>query len=127
MFMNSRSVWNVRATPSRAMACGGRPAIDSADPGWAENLTSPALGSYTPVITLKTVVLPAPFGPMTLTTSRSPTCRSSDRARSRRTTRRLSREGSKSRRSGTSTRPRSARATLRAVIITMRIAPIISS
>src|ERR1700745_774438 len=48
MFMNSRSVWNVRATPSRAMACGGRPAIDSADPGWAEDLTSPALGSDPP-------------------------------------------------------------------------------
>src|SRR5450759_2819607 len=30
-----------------------------------------------PVITLKTVVLPAPFGPITLTTSRSATCRSS--------------------------------------------------
>ena len=57
--------------------------MDCADPDWAANLTSPALGSYTPVITLKTVVLPAPFGPMTLTTSRSRTCRStSDRARS---------------------------------------------
>ena len=31
------------------------------------NRTSPPVGSYTPVITLNTVVLPAPFGPITPT------------------------------------------------------------
>ena len=35
------------------------------------------LGGYTPVITLNSVVLPAPFGPITLTISPSPTVRSS--------------------------------------------------
>ena len=72
MFMNSRKVWNVRATPSRAMMWGDSQAIVS-----PANRTSPELGWYTPVITLKTVVLPAPFGPITLTTSRSRTRRSS--------------------------------------------------
>ena len=72
MFRNSRRLWNVRAIPIRAMLCGTSPAID-----FPAKRTSPALGSYTPVITLKTVVLPAPFGPMRLTISPSRTCRSS--------------------------------------------------
>ena len=72
MFRNSRRLWKVRAIPSWAMRCGDWPAID-----WPANRTSPELGWYTPVMTLKTVVLPAPLGPITLTTSRSPTCRSS--------------------------------------------------
>ena len=44
--------------PSRAIVCGGCPAIDC-----PAKRTSPASARYTPVITLKTVVLPAPFGP----------------------------------------------------------------
>src|SRR5262249_34513811 len=39
--------------------------------------TSPELGPYTPVITLKTVVLPAPLGPIRLTISPSSTSTSS--------------------------------------------------
>src|SRR5262249_5138842 len=75
MFRNSRRLWNVRAIPSRVMLCGCIPAMErpakrtSPDPGW-----------YTPVITLNTVVLPAPLGPITLTISRFPTCRSSSQS-----------------------------------------------
>src|SRR5215469_830413 len=77
MFKNSRRLWNVRAIPIRAIVCGYSPATD-----FPAKTTSPSLGSYTPVITLKTVVLPAPFGPIRLTISPSPTCRfSSESAR----------------------------------------------
>src|SRR5579862_4139909 len=72
MFGNSRRLWKVLAMPSRAIRCGACPAIDR-----PANRTSPELGWYTPVITLNTVVLPAPLGPMRLTISRSSTSRSS--------------------------------------------------
>src|SRR6185437_14924587 len=72
MFRNRRRLWKVRATPLRAIVCCGCPAIDC-----PAKRTSPELGLYTPVITLKTVVLPAPFGPIRLTISPSPTSRSS--------------------------------------------------
>ena len=64
MFRNRRNVWNVRAMPSWLMRNGFLPPIDL-----PANRTSPAVGAYTPVTTLKTVVLPAPFGPMSPTSS----------------------------------------------------------
>src|SRR5262245_9437881 len=51
--------WNVRTTPRRAIACGGRPVIEA-----PSSRTSPAVGGNSPVMTLISVVLPAPFGPI---------------------------------------------------------------
>jgi len=51
--------WNVRAMPAAAISCGARPA--SVRPS---NSKLPLSVEYTPVSTLKSVVLPAPFGPM---------------------------------------------------------------
>src|SRR5262249_45038732 len=55
----SRMFWNVRAMPIRLMLYGLRPLIRR-----PSNVTEPAVGLKTPVITLKQVVFPAPFGPM---------------------------------------------------------------
>ena len=46
--------------PRRATAWGGRPVT-----GLPSKRTCPPLGGTWPVMTLKSVVLPAPFGPMT--------------------------------------------------------------
>ena len=54
--------WNVRPTPSAAIACGGFP--DDLRPS---NTIEPEVGLYTPVSRLKNVVLPAPFGPISAT------------------------------------------------------------
>ena len=72
MFRKSRSVWNVRAMPLFVILCGARPEILS-----PSKTISPESTWKIPVIRLKTVVLPAPFGPITLTISPSSTCRSS--------------------------------------------------
>jgi hypothetical protein len=55
----SRMFWKVRAIPRRVMRPQRSPAIDA-----PSNSTSPEVGVYTPVMTLKTVVLPAPLGPI---------------------------------------------------------------
>src|SRR3954452_11281709 len=51
--------WKVRTMPRAAMRCGGTPSIDL-----PSNDQSPASGLSKPVIRLKNVVLPAPFGPI---------------------------------------------------------------
>ncbi len=55
----SRGFWNVRATPRAAITFVGRPWM-----GFPSRRMDPLAGRYTPVIALKTVVFPAPFGPM---------------------------------------------------------------
>src|SRR3954447_1089697 len=59
MLPNSRMFWNVRAIPSLVIANRLLPPMLLP---W--NSTSPDVGAYTPVIALKQVVLPAPFGPI---------------------------------------------------------------
>src|SRR3954471_12881534 len=59
---NGRTIWKVRPMPSCAVWLGRRPRID-----FPSKRISPVLGASAPVITLKRVVFPAPFGPMTLT------------------------------------------------------------
>src|SRR6185503_1580009 len=54
--------WNVRAMPSRVIWCGGRPEMFR-----SPNMIEPLVGRYSPAMTLKNVVFPAPFGPMRLT------------------------------------------------------------
>src|SRR4051794_18997135 len=56
---NSRTFWNVRAIPPRVISCFFLPTIDS-----PRKKIPPLVGRYTPVIALKQVVLPAPFGPI---------------------------------------------------------------
>src|SRR5436190_18349586 len=55
---NRRDCWYVRASPSRARARDGRAVTSSPN-----SSTRPAEGARSPAITLKSVVLPAPFGP----------------------------------------------------------------
>src|SRR5215475_71847 len=62
--------WKVRTTPSRAMACGGRPVR-----GRPRKRTCPLVGARKPVIRLKHVVLPAPFGPIKPTIAPSSTAK----------------------------------------------------
>src|SRR5439155_4310282 len=52
--------WKVFAMPSRLIRSGGRPAISR-----PAKLTRPLVGAYSPDTTLKSVDLPAPFGPIT--------------------------------------------------------------
>ena len=52
--------WNVRTTPLRATICGASPEMRS-----PRNRTSPELGRRNEAISLNSVDLPAPFGPMT--------------------------------------------------------------
>ncbi len=62
MNANKRMFWKVRMMPAAATASGFRPSK------WrSPNTIEPALGTYTPVIRLKIVDLPAPLGPMMLT------------------------------------------------------------
>ena len=66
-------IWKVRAMP-RATRCGDRQARDVSP----SSTISPAVGGKNPLIMLKKVVLPAPFGPMTARSSpgaQSPTPR----------------------------------------------------
>src|SRR6059058_3168364 len=57
--------------PRVVIVCGARP--ETVPPS---NTISPESSRKIPVMSLKTVVLPAPFGPIRLTTSPSPTTRS---------------------------------------------------
>jgi transcription-repair coupling factor (superfamily II helicase) len=57
---NASRRWKVRAMPSRARRYGRRPVTSS-----PSSRTRPPLGVCSPVITLKSVVLPAPLGPTT--------------------------------------------------------------
>src|SRR5882762_10342223 len=52
-------IWNVRPIPLRATVCGARPNTD-----WPSSSIAPRSGLMNPVARLNTVVLPAPFGPM---------------------------------------------------------------
>ena len=56
--------WKVRAMPAAAMRSGRMPVMLRPC-----KMTLPSVGVYTPVIMLKAVVLPAPFGPMSATIS----------------------------------------------------------
>jgi hypothetical protein len=51
--------WNVRAMPHWATRCGSAGQYD-----WPHSSKAPESGFTSPVITLKKVVLPAPFGPI---------------------------------------------------------------
>src|SRR2546430_1778589 len=53
--------WEVRTTPFRATRCGASPVILS-----PSNRTNPPVGLRNPVISLKRVLFPAPFGPIML-------------------------------------------------------------
>src|SRR5438876_880813 len=70
--------WNLRTMPSRLIACGGRWVISS-----PRNHTVPEVGEKAPVMTLKSVVLPHPLGPMMQRSSPAP----SDRVTPRKTRR----------------------------------------
>ena len=59
-----RTCWKVRPRPSAANARDGLPCI-----GWPINTTCPSVGSSTPEIMLKKVLLPAPLGPISACTS----------------------------------------------------------
>jgi hypothetical protein len=68
---NSATFWNVRATPRRITRCGRVRRSDS-----PSKRMSPESGVYKRVTTLKTVVFPAPFGPISPTIS--PGCTSNE-------------------------------------------------
>src|SRR6266496_417976 len=59
MFANRRMFWKVRPIPRAVTWCGFRPLICK-----PSNSSVPLVGGYRPVIILKNVVLPAPFGPI---------------------------------------------------------------
>src|SRR6266540_5302536 len=59
IFANRRMFWNVRPIPRAVTWCGFRPLICR-----PSNSSVPLVGAYRPVIILKNVVLPAPFGPI---------------------------------------------------------------
>jgi hypothetical protein len=54
-----RGIWKVRASPAANTRLGGTPAMS-----WPSSHTWPLLGFMNPVRQLKSVVLPAPLGPM---------------------------------------------------------------
>ena len=54
-----RMFWKVRAMPSRVISKGSSPSMRS-----PLNSTEPEVSGMMPVMRLKTVVLPAPFGPI---------------------------------------------------------------
>ena len=59
IFENSLIFWKVLAIPFLFMSMGDFPVISS-----PSSMKEPVVGLYTPVSILKTVVLPAPFGPI---------------------------------------------------------------
>ena len=69
---NTLPCWNVRAMPSAAIASG-----DSLSMRRPANRALPPSARSSPLIRLKVVVFPAPFGPIRLTNSPSATSRSS--------------------------------------------------
>jgi hypothetical protein len=56
---NRRMFWKVRAMPALATSCTALGLV-----GLAAELEAAAVGVYSPVMTLKKVVLPAPLGPI---------------------------------------------------------------
>src|SRR5881628_2818028 len=68
---NRRDCWYVRARPSRARARAGRVVTFA-----PSSSTDPVDAGMSPAITLKSVVLPAPFGPRTARRSPGATSRS---------------------------------------------------
>ena len=56
---NRRMFWKVRAMPALATSCGA-----DGEYGLPASSKVPVSGWYSPVMTLKKVVLPAPFGPI---------------------------------------------------------------
>src|SRR3712207_6458368 len=56
---SSRVIWNVRPMPARVTRCGDQPVMSV-----PSNSIVPAVGFSRPVTRLKTVVLPAPLGPI---------------------------------------------------------------
>src|SRR5579884_1636252 len=65
---NSRPSWNDRPRPSRARRCGDVRVMSSASPSTV-SVTVPRSAGRKPDTTSKSVVLPAPFGPMKPSTS----------------------------------------------------------
>ena len=63
--------WNVRVMPPQAMRLALSPLMVR-----PSNVTLPWVGMYTPVMTLNTVVLPAPLGPISPISSPSAMVRS---------------------------------------------------
>ena len=57
---NTRTSWKVRTTPRAAMRNGGTPVMSH-----PSRRMRPSVGGRQPVTRLKSVVLPAPFGPIT--------------------------------------------------------------
>ena len=51
--------WKLRESPRRLISCGGRPSIR-----WPWSSMRPVVTGKRPLIRLKSVVLPAPLGPM---------------------------------------------------------------
>src|SRR5262249_37938525 len=66
---NSSPCWNVRASPSRAITCGSRPAMSS-----PRKRIAPSPREM-PLTQLSTLVLPAPLGPMSANSSPCSTAR----------------------------------------------------
>src|SRR5215472_6205387 len=54
-----RAIWKVRTRPRRVIRCGGSPVMS-----WPSKRTRPASGGMRPETQWKSVVFPAPFGPM---------------------------------------------------------------
>ena len=71
MLGNRWTVWKVLAMPSFVIWFGVNPTRLC-----SPKTMSPPSGAYSPVITLKTVLLPAPFGPMMLRISPRSTTKS---------------------------------------------------
>ena len=70
-FWNSCTSWKVRTRPDAAICSGGRAVMSS-----PANTMRPAFGVWKPEMRLNSVVLPAPFGPITAVTPPSATSRS---------------------------------------------------
>ncbi len=63
MSPNRRMFWNVRAMPARARRLGANAVMS-----WPPSRMRPALGRVRPDTRLNSVVLPAPFGPISACT-----------------------------------------------------------
>ncbi len=61
---NNLMFWKVLQIPSLAMRSGVSPTSWCCTPSLGLKVICPSVGLYTPVITLKTVVFPAPLGPI---------------------------------------------------------------
>ena len=67
-------IWKLRARPRRLISYGSRPSMR-----WPLSRISPLVGPKRPLMRLKSVDLPAPFGPMMATRSPGATARSQPR------------------------------------------------